>query len=84
MSKISNIKKENKNLENKYELNNNQLNEGIQKYKIQENVLKKQQEEYKNLTKKLVQMKLNIENKKVEVILGDDKNKKLMSELKEL
>ena len=78
------LEKENKNLENKYEYNNNQLTEGMQKNKLLENQLITQQKELENLTNKLLEMKKNLESKKIEVKLKDEENKNLVKKLKEL
>ena len=78
------FEKENKNLENKFEFNNNQLTEGIQRNKILETQLIMQQKEFENLTNKLLEMKKNLETKKIEVKLKDEENKNLIKKLKEL
>ena len=78
------FKKENKDLENKYEFSNNQLNEGAQKNKMLENQLIEQQKQFEQLTNKLAQIKKNISLTKIEVRTKDEENKNLINKLKRL
>ena len=56
----------------------------MQKNKLLQNQLITQQKELENLTNKLLEMKKNLESKKIEVKLKDEENKNLVKKLKEL
>ena len=56
----------------------------MQKNKLLQNQLITQQKELENLTNKLLEMKKNLESKKIEVKLKDEENKNLVKKLKKL
>ncbi len=56
----------------------------MQKNKLLQNQLIIQQKELENLTNKLLEMKKNLESKKIEVKLKDEENKNLVKKLKKL
>ena len=79
-----NLTKENKELEDKYELSNNQIKENEEKNKALSMKIEEQNKEINNLQEKLDKINKNVEDKKIQVKEIDQENKMLLKQIQEL
>ena len=79
-----NLTKENKELEDRYELSNNQIKENEEKNKVLSLKIEEQNKEINNLQEKLDKINKNVEDKKNKVKEIDKENKILLKQIQDL
>jgi len=79
-----NLNKENKELEDKFEMSNNQIKENEEKNKALELKIEEQNKEINSLQEKLDKINKNVEEKKKKVLQIDQENKMLLKQIQDL
>lgn len=79
-----NLKKENKELEDRFELSNNQIKENEEKNRVLSLKIEEQNKEINNLQEKLDKLNKTMEEKKNKVKEKDQENKTLLKQIQEL
>jgi hypothetical protein len=81
---MKNLKKENKELEDKYEFSNNQVKENEEKNRVLALKIEEQNKEILSLQEKLDKINKKVEEKKNKVKERDEENKVLLKQIQEL
>ena len=79
-----NLNKENKELEDKFEMSNNQIKENEEKNKALELKIEEQNKEINNLQEKLDKINKNVEEKKKKILQIGQENKTLLKQIQDL